>query len=117
MVMSGKGKYGSELAEILYGQDPDESTGDSCEYGWWYGLFLIGAPETVTDATRGEITLSPGCHVICESPDGFVDVVTYVCAQDAQDAFDRYRDAYDAWADMGEYREYAITSSTGRIGR
>ena len=103
------GKFADALSEALYAHDPDDSSGDSSSsYGYWYALYLIASGEGL------DPEVPPGAYVLTEHESGLVETVRYLTEAGAQDAFDALSSAY---LEYRAGREYAITSSTGRIGR
>lgn len=103
----GNGKFADDLSEALYGNDPDDSAGDSCTYGYWYGLYLVDGTEFIPG-------VEPGAYVLTEQESGFVEAIRYLTEEEAQDAFDALATGYEEYR---AGREFEITRSTGRIGR
>jgi hypothetical protein len=102
------------LIAALY-HAPDTETG-SVDWRIWAGLVIQEQPETIP----GEypVTVPAGTYaMVTENDRGHVRFQTFDTAQAAQDAFDEIESTYGDWLSGNDFREYAITSSTGRIGQ
>lgn len=100
------------LIAALY-HAPDTETG-SIDWRVWAGLVIQEQPETIPGECP--VTVPAGTYAVITGNDqGHVHLHTYSSAQDAQDAFDEIESAYGDWLSGNDAREYAITSSTGRI--
>lgn len=109
-------KLDSCLLAALYHADHDATCGDVDGFGWWSALIIQDKAETLESADCPVTIPAATYWVIQENDQGHVYVCAFDTAEQAQTAYDAHEAAYGAWLDASDAREYAITSSTGRIG-
>lgn len=110
-------KFPNCLIGALYGNDADQTTGNVDGFGRWVGLYVDDQAVTVH---HGDIlvTVPAGTYaVLTEDEHGFIGFDLYDTAESAQAMFDAWETDYGIYCDQADMHEYAITSSTGRIGR
>lgn len=109
------------LTEALYTSGPDDQTGSVGNgFGVWVGLYVSEKAETIdpADPEGPTVTIPAGTFcLIVETESGRVTRLDYDSAAFAQAAFDLWESQYGNWQMEADMREFAITSSTGRIGR
>lgn len=111
-------KFSDCLSEALYASTPNDQTGTVDGFGYWVALYVNDDRETIDGPDGLKVTIPAHTYaVITEDDRGSIGFDTYPTVEGAQAAYDRWDAAYGAYLDASEYREYAITSSTGRIGR
>lgn len=110
-------KFRDCLTEALFYADHDATTGTVDGFGVWVGLIIQDMAETL-DSTRDlPVTIPAGTFLVLTEDDrGFVGVDQFDTAEDAQARFDTWEAAYGDYRAGQDAREYAIVSSTGRIG-
>lgn len=111
-------KFADCLTEALYSAGDDGSTGNVDNFGWHISLIVQDMAETIDAAYDDvKITIPAGTYCLIRTNDqGHVYRDTYDTAEDAQAAFDDWESRYGDYLAGLDAREYAIVSSTGRIG-
>lgn len=113
-------RFGDCLTTVLYRAECDDQTGNVDGFRQHAMLFIQTMDETIDPVYPGDpkVTIPGGTFCLLITTEfGAVTRLDYDTAQAAQDAFDLIEQAYGLYCMEAEMREYAITSSTGRVGR
>ena len=111
-----KERFGDCLTEALWVGSADGQTGNVDGFGVYVAMYSCPNAETLDPVMPDgpKVTVPAGTFCLITNDDqGNITRVDFPTDEALSEAFDRYEEAYSDYLDV---REFAITSSTGRVG-